>query len=640
MKKVILFFLFVIVLCTLKIEDCLSQWSLQSSGVMTTLRSVFFANNNTGWVVGDSGTVLKSTNSGSSWVKLLNGTIINFGGVRFINAYTGWCVGDSGIILKTTNGGTNWNVQNGGTASTLRSVFFIDSYTGWIVGDSGTVLKTSDIGFTWVRQSGLPVIQISSVYFIDVNTGWLACSGTIYKTTNSGVNWVNENVSTPRSWRSVFFVNPDTGWITGSLYSLRKSIDGGTTWVNNVFSNITEPETDNEDSPPATYTCVYFINQNTGWYTRAHSFGGSINKTINGGQKWSLDFPNLWKKSLFSIRFNDENNGWAVGAHGTILYTNNGGSSNYYYMSGTVKYTDNNQLVTSGLVKAIKLNSVDASILVLDSALIQPDGTYLMSHIPQDSLYIGLYPNSGSTPDYLISYYPSTLDWMQATVLYPTGNLTNINLGAIRVQNTDENNSVNGKVYRLTDAVSGNLKDAVLYARNGNTYVRCAVSDVNGDYHIQSISPGNLKIIVNRLGFTGDSTDVNLTSTGNIDSINFYLYRYPPTLTGIRQITGEIPIEFKLYQNYPNPFNPTTKIKFDIPSEGQRHAFDFRDNANVIQLKIYNITGREITTLINESLQPGTYEVTFDASNLSSGIYFYRIQTENFSDTKRMLFIK
>ena len=90
-------------------------------------------------------------------------------------------------------------------------------------------------------------------------------------------------------------------------------------------------------------------------------------------------------------------------------------------------------------------------------------------------------------------------------------------------------------------------------------------------------------------------------------------------------------------QNFPNPFNPVTKIKFDIAPllRGVGEA-----RSVFTTLKIYNITGREIQTLVNENLNSGTYEVTFDGSNFSSGVYFYKLQSGDFIDTKKMLLIK
>jgi hypothetical protein len=98
---------------------------------------------------------------------------------------------------------------------------------------------------------------------------------------------------------------------------------------------------------------------------------------------------------------------------------------------------------------------------------------------------------------------------------------------------------------------------------------------------------------------------------------------------GIHNLSGVVPEKFNLEQNYPNPFNPTTKIKFDIP----------KNNINV-SLKIYDVIGREIKMLVNERLQTGSYEYVFDATGLSSGVYFYKLVAGEFSSVKRMLLVK
>jgi hypothetical protein len=110
-----------------------------------------------------------------------------------------------------------------------------------------------------------------------------------------------------------------------------------------------------------------------------------------------------------------------------------------------------------------------------------------------------------------------------------------------------------------------------------------------------------------------------------------YLVRH---IVGINVISSSVPSEYKLFQNYPNPFNPVTKIKFDIAKK------EDRIQNSEVKLKIYDITGREIITLVNEQLQPGTYKVTFDGSDYSSGIYFYKLSTTDFTDTKRLVLLK
>lgn len=102
---------------------------------------------------------------------------------------------------------------------------------------------------------------------------------------------------------------------------------------------------------------------------------------------------------------------------------------------------------------------------------------------------------------------------------------------------------------------------------------------------------------------------------------------------GVKSVTAvspmiQTPKDFKLEQNYPNPFNPSTTIRFSIPKTEQ------------VSLIVYNALGQEVKNLVSETKVQGSYEVNFDASNLSSGIYFYRLQAGNFAETKRMNFLK
>ena len=99
-------------------------------------------------------------------------------------------------------------------------------------------------------------------------------------------------------------------------------------------------------------------------------------------------------------------------------------------------------------------------------------------------------------------------------------------------------------------------------------------------------------------------------------------------VTGVTPISNNTPDKFELFQNYPNPFNPVTNIKFDIPKNG------------LVNIKIFDIAGREISTLVNEQMQAGSYNVRFDGSSFASGSYFYRIQSGDFTQVKKMMLIK
>jgi hypothetical protein len=98
-------------------------------------------------------------------------------------------------------------------------------------------------------------------------------------------------------------------------------------------------------------------------------------------------------------------------------------------------------------------------------------------------------------------------------------------------------------------------------------------------------------------------------------------------VSAIRELGG-MPTEFELSQNYPNPFNPSTTIRYTLPQAGN------------VSLKVYNALGQEVATLVNGHQVAKNYEATFDGSNLASGIYFYTLRTDNFSQTKKMILVK
>ncbi len=116
----------------------------------------------------------------------------------------------------------------------------------------------------------------------------------------------------------------------------------------------------------------------------------------------------------------------------------------------------------------------------------------------------------------------------------------------------------------------------------------------------------------------------------NLNSIDSNGIHHPIDLTVITGIEKpkEIPSNFTMSQNYPNPFNPSTKIKFTVPQAGQ------------INLKIFNSLGQEVKTLVSEEKDIGNYEVSFNASNLPSGIYFYKLQAGSFIESKKMILMK
>ena len=134
-------------------------------------------------------------------------------------------------------------------------------------------------------------------------------------------------------------------------------------------------------------------------------------------------------------------------------------------------------------------------------------------------------------------------------------------------------------------------------------------------------------------GLNNESTDGfaflnNYVYTVVMGNINGVYRRSLSEVIGIKQISQQVPEHFTLSQNYPNPFNPGTNIVFRIANPG------------LVTLKIFDMDGREVQTLVNKSLQPGSYEATWDASNMPSGVYFYRLKSGSFDQTNKMVLVK
>jgi hypothetical protein len=110
--------------------------------------------------------------------------------------------------------------------------------------------------------------------------------------------------------------------------------------------------------------------------------------------------------------------------------------------------------------------------------------------------------------------------------------------------------------------------------------------------------------------------------------INGVLFGDTSGITGIPTVNSDIPVKYSLSQNYPNPFNPQTKIKFDVPQ------------TSFTKLIIYDLLGREVTTLVSEELKAGTYQAEWDALSFSSGVYFYKIISGDYVETKKMVLLK
>ncbi len=179
------------------------------------------------------------------------------------------------------------------------------------------------------------------------------------------------------------------------------------------------------------------------------------------------------------------------------------------------------------------------------------------------------------------------------------------------------------------DLLVGNRLGQIYFYRNTGNITNPFFTLVTNNYAAINTFQNSVPVIVD----INADTDTDLI-LGNIKGGLYYYENWD--VFGIQQIGNEIPTKFELFQNYPNPFNPVTNIKFSIPlsrgvSEGR---------GVLIKLIIYDMLGKEVSQLVNQQMQPGTYSVDWDASGYPSGVYFYRLITGDNTFVKKMVLVK
>jgi hypothetical protein len=157
------------------------------------------------------------------------------------------------------------------------------------------------------------------------------------------------------------------------------------------------------------------------------------------------------------------------------------------------------------------------------------------------------------------------------------------------------------------------------------------ITSITGNLFVNSIAPGEIIIHPSQFyvkvdtNFSGDFTfNFEITKDGWL----YWEDTYPDIISSYVYNELDLPVNYSLYQNYPNPFNPSTTIKYGIPER------------SFVELRIYDILGKEVKLLVNEEQDAGYYELNFNASDLSSGVYFYQLKAGSVFKTKKMILMK
>lgn len=598
-----------------------SGWYPLESGTTNILRSIYFINPNTGFIAGNN-IILKTGNGGFNWFILTQ----NFGGtaVHFINQYSGFVC--DGTLYRTSDGGATWVDQE---FSTLNSVYFYDTQIGCAVGKNSQILMTVNGGLTWDPQEVTPSYStFNRAKFISSNVGFVVGGrmyfpyyGVIYKTTNGGVDWrLIDPSAQDIEFTGISFPTPTIGYLVGRYqYSssgvIYKTTDAGDTWnqLGIFYKDLND---------------VCFSSVNIGY---AVGEDGTILKTTNGSSLWTLQQSNT-NLDIHSVFFLQDDLGFTAGNSGTAQKTINGGIPGPPFAVAGRVFIQGVGNATSGIVKAVKYNANSNSVQVVDSAFVDSLGNYIMRRIGNDTLDIMVFPDDEDSPvgpTYVPTYYTGTnngtINWLSAAKLIVNNNVFNVNVYAFPISSQAGSRIISGGVYSGPPEPLNGLKDAVVYAQIGSSFVGYGVSRTGGVYDINNIPSGTYRVVCDRMGYRSATRDT-VVAGFDIEQFNFYLTNI--NVIGITPITSEIPKQYKLEQNYPNPFNPVTNINIAIP---------VRSN---VKLMVFDMLGREIETLVNGNLEAGSYKVSWNAQKYSSGIYFYRIIADGFTDTRKMILVK
>jgi hypothetical protein len=259
------------------------------------------------------------------------------------------------------------------------------------------------------------------------------------------------------------------------------------------------------------------------------------------------------------------------------------------------------------------------------AGFIKPDGTFKVNVQYENYYYVQAYTNY-FLPGYYNDEGNASVFWQDADSLLINKSITDKNISLLR-DSSHGGGTISGFIdFSLDDGLS-DFEGITLLARsldNGKLY-SYNFGKENGEFKITNIPFGTYEVIGQKIGLDNAISQIVTIDQFN-NQIQGILINF--NATGVEDEEPIIPDEIRLYPNYPNPFNPVTRIKFVLSK--------FEHTT----LRVYNLIGQEVAVLINSKLNAGSYEVSFNADNLSSGIYFYTLRAGNFKQTKKMLLLK
>jgi len=555
------------------------EWTTVPSGTGEQINSVCFPTSQIGYACATNGVIQKSINGGQSWSSLSSSVTSNLNSISFTDANTGFACGDGGIILKTIDAGTNWVSLPTGVTTALTSIAFTDANTGYAVGQSGTIIKTINGGSSWTALASGVTIYLRSVCFIDATSGFaVGQNGTILKTSNSGTNWTALTTGTTAYLRSVSFVNTSIGYATGSSGVIIKTIDAGLNWVVQT-SNMT-----------GILYAVNFVNPLCGMAAGQ----SAVLKTVDGGLNW-IPQTGINNNTIYALGVSSSNSIYAVGASGLII-----NCISPYSVSKPTLAIFQNPIADGYLHFAL---NIDKYAGLLPTMKVDSDNLQL------DTLASGSF----------MAHYP----------LYLTGNHTALVYTGDTTITRTFTAAKTGKFGGSFSCDNGDF--SVSYPENTEEYTLAAYSEDkqyfvgHSDFKTSKSLTVRWKTKENKAIYCNGQELATYRDGDYLVAKNGKFGKFSLGEAILNSMTTE------LYGNYPNPFNPTTNIRF---------ALGMEDAGSLTQLKVYNIKGELVETLLNNQLTAGKHIISWNAARYASGVYYYTLKAGTKVQTAKMLMVK
>ncbi len=635
-------------------------WTPSNGGMTSTFANCLAVSGNNVYAGSATGYGISlSTDNGTTWTAVNNGLPPNPYGsqvgvikelvVSGENVFAS--IYPTGLSLST-NSGSNWTDANAGAISGISAIDVIGN--SFFIGSNNGVYMSTNGGTTWT-VAGLPDSAIIS----------FAASGTnLFASTNSGVFLSPNNGTT---WTSADSGLPDSGIgqiSANGSYLIASTVDGyflstdnGTSWTALNTASLPVEALGN------------FTPIGTNLYFASIVFG--IFRSTNNGRDWAVSNTGMEELSITALAATKNT---AFVSSSTSLYASSPAGMNWIWTRSSLR--PNALTAVDTLIYATSMgggvcySSDKGNTWTTPSNIGAPDFSTSLA-VNGNNIFIGTYDpigDLGSGGVYLSTNNGSSWKGTQIVNQSPIGPVLAVNGTNIY--------AVNGNNSLLVSTDTASTWDSLLTPAGRISAIAFSDSEIfvgsyagilrsiDGGKHWDSLNTGlpgsppgvNCLTVHGTNVFAGTSAGVYILNNDNTSwtAVNtglpsasgiMYLAATDSTLyeglsgtvwerpisdmiTAVKPPSANTPATFSLFQNFPNPFNPTTVINYQLPVN------------TLVRLKVYDALGRLVRTLVNENQTAGTHSVTFNASNLSSGVYFYRLSAGNFVSTKKLMLLK